>query len=353
MTIPEITTRRRAAVLETARAVVAHEAQGVAASATDLDDVFLDVVQRVYECTGKVFVTGAGTSGAVARRMAHLLSVSGTRSVFISGADALHGTMGAMAPGDILVAISRGGGSDEINDLVVRAKERGVDTVVAVTADASSRLARNADVVVELTMIPGIDPGEVIAMGSTLVTAAWGNGSPWSSCGCVGTRGRTSCTRTPPGRSARSTSRPGAASPRALLEVDMDLVAGVDSSTPVLHVGLRRRDDGALVGTASAPHPRTAPRVSRQDPRAWWAAFRAAFSGALATPTPTRGRWSRSPSAPSATSRARAGTASPWRPPPCGTTRRRARRRRGSPTSTASGGGCRTSAWRRRRRSRS
>ncbi|MCO7273328.1 MULTISPECIES: KpsF/GutQ family sugar-phosphate isomerase [Cellulosimicrobium] len=175
MTIPDTTTRRRAAVLETARAVVAHEAQGVAASVTDLGDVFLDVVQRVYECTGKVFVTGAGTSGAVARRMAHLLSVSGTPSVFISGADALHGTMGAMAPGDILVAISRGGGSDEINDLVVRAKERGVDTVVAVTADATSRLARNADVVVELTMIPGIDPGEVIAMGSTLVTAAWGD----------------------------------------------------------------------------------------------------------------------------------------------------------------------------------
>lgn len=61
----------------------------------------------------------------------------------------------------------------------------------------------------------------------------------------------------------------------------MDLVAGVDSSTQSCTVELRRRDDGALVGTASAPHPRTAPPVSRQDPRAWWAAFRAAFSGAL------------------------------------------------------------------------
>ncbi|WP_454299911.1 SIS domain-containing protein [Salana multivorans] len=166
---------RRRVVLETARAVVTHEAEGVAASAADLDDVFLTIVQRVYECTGKVFVTGAGTSGAIARRMAHLLSVSGTPSMFIHGADALHGTMGAMAAGDILIAISRGGGSQEINDLVQRARERGVDTVIALTADRDSALARGSDLVVVMTMLPGIDPGEVIAMGSTLVTAAWGD----------------------------------------------------------------------------------------------------------------------------------------------------------------------------------
>ncbi len=186
--------------------------------------------------------------------MAHLLSVSGTPSVFISGADALHGTMGAMAPGDILVAISRGGGSDEINDLVVRAKERGVDTVVAVTADASSRLARNADVVVELTMIPGIDPGEVIAMGSTLVTAAWGDALAVVLMRMRGYSWANVLHSHPSGAVGKIDEAPQELPPpRALLEVDMDLVAGVDSSTQSCTVELRRRDDGALVGTASAP----------------------------------------------------------------------------------------------------
>lgn len=175
MTTPTTTDARRTAVLQTARAVVRREAEGVAASVDDLDESFLEVVRIAYECTGKVFVTGAGTSGAIARRMAHLLSVSGTPSVFISGADALHGTMGAMSTGDVLVAISRGGGSEEINELVVRARERGVSKIVALTAAPQSPLAVRSDVVVDLTMLPGIDPGEVIAMGSTLVTAAWGD----------------------------------------------------------------------------------------------------------------------------------------------------------------------------------
>lgn len=176
MTTPTTTaSERRTAILQAAKAAVRREAEGVAASVDDLDESFLEVVRIAYECTGKVFVTGAGTSGAVARRMAHLLSVSGTPSIFISGADALHGTMGALSPGDVLVAISRGGGSEEINELVVRAKERGVSKVVALTADPRSALATRSDVVVDLTMLPGIDPGEVIAMGSTLVTAAWGD----------------------------------------------------------------------------------------------------------------------------------------------------------------------------------
>lgn len=174
-TTPVTVEDRRTAVLQAAKDAVRREAEGVAASVDDLDESFLEVVRIAYECTGKVFVTGAGTSGAIARRMAHLLSVSGTPSIFISGADALHGTMGAMTAGDVLIAISRGGGSEEINELVVRAKERGVSKVVALTANPDSALAGRSDVVVDLTMLPGIDPGEVIAMGSTLVTAAWGD----------------------------------------------------------------------------------------------------------------------------------------------------------------------------------
>lgn len=162
------------AVLTEARDAIRREAAGVLAAADQLDETFLQAVRWLYDCTGMVFVTGAGTSGAIARRMAHLLAVCGTPSVHLPGADALHGTMGAVRDGDIVIAISRGGGSREINDLTTRVQARGA-RVIALTAAPESELGTLADLVVTLTSPLGVDPGEVIAMGSTLVTAAWGD----------------------------------------------------------------------------------------------------------------------------------------------------------------------------------
>lgn len=160
--------------LAAARELVRREGGGVAAVADQIDGTFLSAVDLVAACAGKVFVTGSGTSGAVARRMAHLLSVCGTPSVFLSGMDALHGTMGAVAPGDLLVTISRGGESDELNDLSERVRARGVP-VIALTAVRDSRLGRLADLTVVIDPGPEVDPGGVIAMGSTLATAVWGD----------------------------------------------------------------------------------------------------------------------------------------------------------------------------------
>lgn len=161
-------------LIEAARLVVRNEGAAVSAVADQIDDTFIAVVDLLEHCEGKVFVTGAGTSGAVARRMAHLLAVCGTPSTFIHPMDALHGTMGALAPGDVLISISRGGESHEINEFSARAQRRDVK-VVALTADPKSTLGRLADLTVTLTTVGDGDPGGVIAMGSTLVTAVWGD----------------------------------------------------------------------------------------------------------------------------------------------------------------------------------
>ncbi|WP_129336332.1 KpsF/GutQ family sugar-phosphate isomerase [Cellulomonas endophytica] len=164
----------RAALLEAARERVRAEGAGVSAVADQLDETFLEVVDLLHACTGKVFVTGSGTSGAVARRMAHLLAVCGTPSVFLPAMDALHGTMGAVTDGDVLVLISRGGESDELVDLGRRVKERGA-SVVALTAAPASTMAGIADVVAVVSSANDVDPGNVIAMGSTLVAGVWGD----------------------------------------------------------------------------------------------------------------------------------------------------------------------------------
>ena len=160
--------------LEAARDAVRREAAGVLAVADQLDESFVAAADLLEHCAGKVFVVGSGTSGTIARRMAHLLAVSGTPSVFVHPMDALHGTMGAFAGDDILIGISRGGETTEINELMVLAQKRGM-RVIGLAAERDSTRGRGADLTVVLTTEGGGDPGGVIAMGSTLVTAVWGD----------------------------------------------------------------------------------------------------------------------------------------------------------------------------------
>nr|WP_108871126.1 SIS domain-containing protein [Tessaracoccus timonensis] len=161
-------------MLEYARAQVQKEGNAVLAVADQLDESFIEVVQRVRRVVGKLFVTGSGTSSAVARRMAHLLSVSGTPALFIHSMDALHGTMGSVEPNDLVIAISKGGESDEVNQFVQLVHDKGTE-IIALTENPSGTLASLADTVAILHSPDDADPGNLLAMGSTLMAAAWGD----------------------------------------------------------------------------------------------------------------------------------------------------------------------------------
>ena len=162
------------AVLEAACQQIEREARAVAGVAQLLNNSFIEAADLCLRMTGKVIVTGAGTSGHAGRRMAHLLSVSGTPAVFLHPMDCLHGTMGAITKDDVVFAISKGGGSDELNQLCSILREKGTK-IVALTENESSELAGLADVTVLLHTPDQADPGNVIAMGSTLVSGVWGD----------------------------------------------------------------------------------------------------------------------------------------------------------------------------------
>jgi arabinose-5-phosphate isomerase len=161
-------------VQRAARQIVANEALAVAAVADQIAASFDTAVGLVLACAGKVITAGSGTSGSVARRLAHLLSVSGTPALFLSPADALHGSLGAVTGDDLVISISKGGSSKELNEFTRRASVRGAKTV-AITSRPDSRLAQSADHVVVITTPPDVDPGEAIAMGSTLAMSSWGD----------------------------------------------------------------------------------------------------------------------------------------------------------------------------------
>ncbi|BCI53418.1 hypothetical protein NIIDNTM18_26960 [Mycolicibacterium litorale] len=155
--------------------VLTREAAAVAALTGTVEEGVVSIACRLLEVSGKVVTTGSGTSGIMAERLAHLLSVCGTPALYLPAMDALHGGLGAVTPHDLVLAISKTGRSAELTRLTERLVERGVD-VVAVTEDASSPFAAAATHVQVLPRTaPDADPGDMIALASTLVVGAWGD----------------------------------------------------------------------------------------------------------------------------------------------------------------------------------
>jgi arabinose-5-phosphate isomerase len=158
-----------------AGAVLARESQAVSALTGRVEAQIVTVARQVLAISGKVVTTGSGTSGIMAERLAHLLSVCGTPAVYLPSMDALHGGIGAITANDLVLAISKTGRSAELTTLTDRLVRRGVD-VVAVTENADSPFADAATTVVALPPTPAdADPGDMIAMASTLAVGAWGD----------------------------------------------------------------------------------------------------------------------------------------------------------------------------------
>jgi arabinose-5-phosphate isomerase len=158
-----------------AGAVLAREAHAVAALTGNVETQIVSVARQILAISGKVVTTGSGTSGIMAERLAHLLSVCGTPAVYLPSMDALHGGIGAITANDLVLAISKTGRSAELTTLTDRLVRRGVD-VVAVTENPDSPFAAAATTVIALPTTPAdADPGDMIAMASTLAVGAWGD----------------------------------------------------------------------------------------------------------------------------------------------------------------------------------
>jgi arabinose-5-phosphate isomerase len=162
-----------AALAALAGAVLSRESMALAALVGAVESSVVAVARQMITVSGKVVTTGSGTSGIMAERLAHLLSVCGTPAVYLPSMDALHGGMGAITPSDLVIAISKTGRSQELTNLVERLRQRDVH-VVALTESPESPFAIAAGSVAALPATPAdADPGDMIAMASTLAVGAW------------------------------------------------------------------------------------------------------------------------------------------------------------------------------------
>ena len=163
-----------AELLGIGRSVVADDIRAVTTMAGSIGPGFVEAVRLLSGCRGKVLVAGLGISGTTARRIAHLLSVAGTPALFVHAADGLHGGLGAVSGGDLLIAISHGGQTDELNEYVRRAKLRGAQ-VIGMSQSRAVPLAQLADVALEVRVPDDVDPGGLIGAASSLATCALGD----------------------------------------------------------------------------------------------------------------------------------------------------------------------------------
>ena len=130
--------------LETAKRVLQIEADAIAGLIGRLDERFEKAVELLFACKGRVVVTGLGKSGLIGRKIAATFASTGTPSFFLHAGEALHGDLGMLAAGDVLLAISASGETDELIELLESLKPLGI-LVLTLTARPDSTLATASD----------------------------------------------------------------------------------------------------------------------------------------------------------------------------------------------------------------
>ena len=110
--------------LRDARQVLESEIAGLRAVQARLDERFVRTLDLLYQCSGRVIVTGLGKSGIVAKKIAATLTSTGTRSLYLHPVEAAHGDMGILAPEDVLLVVSYSGANDELDEILPLAEVR-------------------------------------------------------------------------------------------------------------------------------------------------------------------------------------------------------------------------------------
>jgi len=165
--------------LDLAKQVLAIEAEAIQSLAARLGASFLDAVALLLNCKGRVVVSGIGKSGHIARKIASTMASTGTPAYFVHPAEASHGDIGMIARDDVLIALSNSGESEELLTIVPLLKRQGA-RLIAITGNANSSLAREADVHLDarvekeacpLNLAPTASTTAALALGDALAVA--------------------------------------------------------------------------------------------------------------------------------------------------------------------------------------
>lgn len=165
--------------LATAKRVLRIEAEAISGLIERLDERFEKAVEVLYQCKGRVVVTGLGKSGLIGRKLAATFASTGTPSFFLHAAEALHGDLGMLTDNDVLLAISSSGETEELVEVLEAVKRLGIE-LITLTAEQRSTLAGASDIVLDiavkeeacsLNLAPTASTAAALAMGDALAIA--------------------------------------------------------------------------------------------------------------------------------------------------------------------------------------
>ena len=160
--------------LSLARKVLQTEAAAILALVDRLDARFVRAVELIRDCRGRVIVTGMGKSGIIARKISATLASTGTPAFFLHPAEAIHGDLGVVQAGDIVVALSHSGETDEILRLLETIR-RGGAGIIAITGHPGSTLGQFADVTLDCHVAEEACPLNLVPTASTTAALALGD----------------------------------------------------------------------------------------------------------------------------------------------------------------------------------
>ena len=160
--------------LKKAKEVLRIEARAIEDLAKRIDNSFSQAVDTIFKCKGRVIVTGMGKTGIIGRKIAATLSSTGTPSLWLHSAEAVHGDLGQVTKNDVVIVISTSGESDEIKQLLPLVKKI-KSKIIAMTGNRRSTLAKYSDIVLDVSVKNEGCPLGLAPMASTTTTLAAGD----------------------------------------------------------------------------------------------------------------------------------------------------------------------------------
>jgi len=166
-------------IIKEAIKVLKIEAEGILGLVDRIDDNFPKMVELICRSKGRLIISGIGKSGLVGRKIVATLNSTGTRSLFLHPAEAMHGDLGMVDSNDIFLALSNSGETDELNSLIPSIRKIGCTTIVF-TGDKTSTLAKQSDIIIDvgvereacpMGLAPTASSTALLAMGDALAVA--------------------------------------------------------------------------------------------------------------------------------------------------------------------------------------
>ena len=161
-------------IIEKGRQVVKIEGEAVNSLVKNVNNEFAKAVNEIYESNGRVILTGLGKSGLIARKIVATMNSTGTAAIYLHPTDALHGDLGMVRKGDVVIIISKSGNTEELLELVMLFKRLKV-VVIGMLGNTTSKIAKKCDIVLNVSVKEEACPYDLAPTASTTAALVMGD----------------------------------------------------------------------------------------------------------------------------------------------------------------------------------